>query len=197
MDCRLTERQLADLERSIAGPAPSLSGVVGPSSAAAATSTAPVPSGSPVRGVTDTEIRFAIAAPFSGSAKELGRQMKLGIDTAFNRTNDAGVLHQVAAYIGELPAEQHSAPAVISIIKRALEGTAAKDAPADVPYLMAGLLRVAVSSAGQGEARRWLRILAAKLRHEDWDQGGGKDPTEQQVVDDVGDAVCVVVRIGQ
>ena len=90
MDCRLTERQLADLERSIAAPAPSLSGVVGPSSAAAATSTAPVPSGPPVRGVTDTEIRFAIAAPFSGSAKELGRQMKLGIDTAFNRTNDAG-----------------------------------------------------------------------------------------------------------
>jgi branched-chain amino acid transport system substrate-binding protein len=84
MDCRLTERQLADLERSIAGPAPSLS------SAAAATSTAPVPSGPPVRGVTDTEIRFAIAAPFSGSAKELGRQVKLGIDTAFNRTNDAG-----------------------------------------------------------------------------------------------------------
>src|SRR5580658_8159653 len=41
-DCRLTERQLADLERSIAAPAPapspSLSGVVGPSSAAAATS---------------------------------------------------------------------------------------------------------------------------------------------------------------
>jgi ABC-type branched-subunit amino acid transport system substrate-binding protein len=31
-----------------------------------------------------------MAAPFSGSAKELGRQMKLGIDTAFNRINEAG-----------------------------------------------------------------------------------------------------------
>src|SRR5262249_2161008 len=42
----------------------------------------PLP-GPAVRGVTDTEIRFGIAAPFSGSARELGRQMKLGIDTAF------------------------------------------------------------------------------------------------------------------
>jgi len=91
-DCRTAERQLADLERSIAGPGsgPSLSGVIGPSAAAAATSIAPVPAGPPVRGITDREIRFGIAAPFSGPAKELGRQMKLGIDTAFNRINDAG-----------------------------------------------------------------------------------------------------------
>src|SRR5882672_9260734 len=61
------------------------------SSAPCATApTAPVAAGSPVRGVTDQEIRFGIAAPFSGSAKELGRQMKLGIDTAFNRVNEAG-----------------------------------------------------------------------------------------------------------
>jgi ABC-type branched-subunit amino acid transport system substrate-binding protein len=43
-----------------------------------------------VRGVTDNEIRFGIVAPFSGSARELGREMKLGIDAAFNRINDAG-----------------------------------------------------------------------------------------------------------
>jgi branched-chain amino acid transport system substrate-binding protein len=91
MDCRLAERQLADLERSIAGPAgPSLSGVIGPSPAAAATSIAPVPTGPPVRGITDREVRFGIAGPFSGPAKELGRQMKLGIDTAFNRINEQG-----------------------------------------------------------------------------------------------------------
>jgi branched-chain amino acid transport system substrate-binding protein len=93
MDCRLAERQLADLERSIAGPAssgPSLAGVIGPSAAVAATSIASVPTGPAVRGVTDREIRFGIAGPFSGPAKELGRQMKLGIDTAFNRINDAG-----------------------------------------------------------------------------------------------------------
>src|ERR1700692_4385402 len=89
-DCRLAERQLADLERSTSGPGPTLSGVLGPSSAAAATSAAPVPTGPPVRGVPATEIRFGIAAPFSGPAKELGHQMKLGIDTAFSRANDAG-----------------------------------------------------------------------------------------------------------
>jgi len=102
IDCRSADRQLADLERSIAGPgpgagpgpSPSLSAVIAPSSAAAATApTAPVVVAAPgpqVRGVTDREIRFGMAAPFSGPAKELGRQMKLGIDAAFNRVNEAG-----------------------------------------------------------------------------------------------------------
>jgi branched-chain amino acid transport system substrate-binding protein len=93
MDCKLADRQLADIERSIAGSAApnSLAAVIAPSSAAAATSPAtPVAVGPPVRGVTDQEIRFSMAAPFSGAAKELGRQMKLGIDTAFNRINEAG-----------------------------------------------------------------------------------------------------------
>jgi branched-chain amino acid transport system substrate-binding protein len=103
IDCGLADRQLADLERAIAG-GPALPAVIAPpptvaapsaassfSAATAATApTAPVPVGPAVRGVTDREIRFGIAAPFSGSSKELGRQMKLGIDTAFNRINDAG-----------------------------------------------------------------------------------------------------------
>jgi branched-chain amino acid transport system substrate-binding protein len=42
------------------------------------------------RGVTDTEIRLGISAPFTGSAKELGNQMKLGIETAFKVINDSG-----------------------------------------------------------------------------------------------------------
>jgi ABC-type branched-subunit amino acid transport system substrate-binding protein len=88
-DCRSADGQLTDLERSIAGPGPS-GAAIAPSSAAATSPTAPVAAGSPVRGVTDQEIRFGIAAPFSGSAKELGRQMKLGIDTAFNRVNETG-----------------------------------------------------------------------------------------------------------
>src|SRR5262249_8633650 len=46
-----------------------------------------------IRGVTDKEIRFGISAPFTGSAKELGSQMKLGIETAFNLINDAGGIH--------------------------------------------------------------------------------------------------------
>jgi branched-chain amino acid transport system substrate-binding protein len=135
-DCRTADRQLADLEQSLAGP--SLSGVIGPSAAvaapapaAAAAAPAPsaivaappvtvaavtqtvapaVPVAGPVnmRGVTDREIRFGIVAPFSGSARELGRQMKLGIDTAFNRINDAGgvdgrMLRLVAADDGYEP----------------------------------------------------------------------------------------------
>src|SRR5262249_17820864 len=40
-----------------------------------------------VRGVNNSEIRFGISAPFSGSAKELGQRMKLGIEAAFNAAN--------------------------------------------------------------------------------------------------------------
>ena len=43
-----------------------------------------------VRGVTDKEIVFGMAAPFSGASKELGRQMKIGVETAFSQINDAG-----------------------------------------------------------------------------------------------------------
>jgi branched-chain amino acid transport system substrate-binding protein len=105
-DCKSAERQLSELEQSLAGAAapssPSLATVVAPSSAAAAPApTAPTPPTAalpqPVlaptataRGVTASEIRFGIVAPFSGPSKELGRQMKLGIDTAFSRINDAG-----------------------------------------------------------------------------------------------------------
>src|SRR5437764_6873244 len=97
-DCKSAERQLADLEQSLAGkapsPSPSLAAVIAPSSATAATApTAPLPQPLPTstaRGVTANEIRFGIVGPFSGPTKELGRQMKLGIDAAFNRVNDAG-----------------------------------------------------------------------------------------------------------
>jgi ABC-type branched-subunit amino acid transport system substrate-binding protein len=47
----------------------------------------------PVRGVTDNEIRFGISAPFSGAAKELGQNMKLGIEVAFNVANANGGVH--------------------------------------------------------------------------------------------------------
>ena len=45
---------------------------------------------SPVQGVTENEIRFGISAPFSGAAKELGQNMKLGIEAAFNVANTNG-----------------------------------------------------------------------------------------------------------
>ena len=43
-----------------------------------------------VRGVTDSEIRFGISAPFTGPAKELGQNMKIGIEAAFNVANAKG-----------------------------------------------------------------------------------------------------------
>src|SRR5215470_8199228 len=71
-----------------------------------ATPSAPAPT---VRGVTDTEIRFGISAPLSGPAKELGQNMKLGVEAAFNVANaNGGVfgrkLRLVAADDGYEPA---------------------------------------------------------------------------------------------
>jgi branched-chain amino acid transport system substrate-binding protein len=45
------------------------------------------------RGVSDNEIRFGISAPFSGAAKELGQNMKLGIEAAFRVANANGGVH--------------------------------------------------------------------------------------------------------
>jgi ABC-type branched-subunit amino acid transport system substrate-binding protein len=61
------------------------------------------------RGVSQTEIRFGISAPFTGPAKELGQHMKLGIEAAFNVANaNGGVfgrqLRLVAADDGYEPA---------------------------------------------------------------------------------------------
>ena len=67
---------------------------------------APAPT---VRGITDSEIRFGISAPFTGPTKELGQNMKLGIEAAFNVANaNGGVygrqLRLVAADDGYEPA---------------------------------------------------------------------------------------------
>jgi ABC-type branched-subunit amino acid transport system substrate-binding protein len=51
---------------------------------------APSASGPAFRGVTGSEVRFGISAPFTGAAKELGNQMKLGLETAFDLANEAG-----------------------------------------------------------------------------------------------------------
>jgi branched-chain amino acid transport system substrate-binding protein len=48
---------------------------------------------SPIQGVTDKEILFGISAPLSGAAKELGQNMKLGIDAAFSVANTKGGVH--------------------------------------------------------------------------------------------------------
>jgi branched-chain amino acid transport system substrate-binding protein len=59
------------------------------------TSLSPIanPLGEKIRGVTDSEIRFGISAPFTGPAKELGQHMKLGIEAAFDVANANGGLY--------------------------------------------------------------------------------------------------------
>jgi branched-chain amino acid transport system substrate-binding protein len=46
-----------------------------------------------IQGVTDNEILFGISAPLSGVAKELGQNMKLGIEAAFKVANTNGGIH--------------------------------------------------------------------------------------------------------
>jgi len=51
---------------------------------------APRTTAASVRGVTDDAITLGMSAAFSGPSRELGNRMKLGIETAFAATNDAG-----------------------------------------------------------------------------------------------------------
>ena len=78
-------------------PAPQVAVVAPPSPPApapAAPPAVPAPAANATEtgdhGVTDREIRFGIVAPFSGPAAELGKQMRIGIETAFSATNDTG-----------------------------------------------------------------------------------------------------------
>ncbi len=50
----------------------------------------PVALASTAQGVSANEIRFGIVAPFSGPAKDLGHQMQVGIEAAFNAANATG-----------------------------------------------------------------------------------------------------------
>jgi branched-chain amino acid transport system substrate-binding protein len=50
----------------------------------------PAPLSAPTPGVTDTEVVFGMAAPFTGTSKELGRQMKVGLEVAFAAANAEG-----------------------------------------------------------------------------------------------------------
>ena len=61
-----------------------------------------------IQGVSDKEILFGMAAPFSGASRELGRQMKIGVETAFSQIDSAGgangrLLRLVAADDGYEP----------------------------------------------------------------------------------------------
>src|SRR5262249_49916347 len=45
------------------------------------------------QGVTDAAVVFGMAAPFTGPAKELGRQTRVGIELAFAEANARGGVH--------------------------------------------------------------------------------------------------------
>lgn len=119
-DCAAVDRDLADLEDAVRTPtqtaaAPRTAAPVpvrtGPGTAVvptpvatrpnAPTTVAPAVSSprpvveaniapDPAQGIGGDEIRFGIAAPFSGATRELGQQMKLGIEVAFNEANAHG-----------------------------------------------------------------------------------------------------------
>jgi serine/threonine protein kinase/ABC-type branched-subunit amino acid transport system substrate-binding protein len=55
--------------------------------------TRPVEAAPRERGVTDTEIRIGMSAVFSGPSRELGQNMKLGVETSFMAQNDRGGVH--------------------------------------------------------------------------------------------------------
>jgi branched-chain amino acid transport system substrate-binding protein len=120
-NCATAGKQFAELEGALSEPgSASFANAIGPSLATAATAAAaattatamapaaPAPA-SAVYGVTDREIRFGIVMPFNGTRKEAGRQLKIGIEAAFNRQNDAGgvngrMLKLIAADDGYDPA---------------------------------------------------------------------------------------------
>jgi len=94
IDCKGAERQLAGLEQSLGAtsPGPQNSGPAGyglPSLGLSPAAAATAPTAN-ISGINDREIRFGMVLPSSGARKEAGRQMKIGIEAAFNRANDAG-----------------------------------------------------------------------------------------------------------
>jgi len=92
VNCQTADGQLTELERSLSDQpaAPAASSIIAPYSAAASTNPTAAMPAPPVHGVTDREIRFGTVIPFGGQRREIGRQMKMGIEAAFNRINDAG-----------------------------------------------------------------------------------------------------------
>jgi ABC-type branched-subunit amino acid transport system substrate-binding protein len=134
-DCKVAERQIADLEQSIGAaspqPAPSpAADTSAPSTTAATPPTLPAPptAATPtpqlpttnVRGVTDREIRFGIVIPYTGSAKENGQNYKQGIDVAFAKINEAGGVN--GRLLKLIPGDDGFEPArTVGVMKNLLE----------------------------------------------------------------------------
>ena len=129
LNCQAADLQLADLEKSFSEdsastPTGSAAAPSNPPAAAPAASQPPVPTtvatttptvanttsavANIVHGVTDTEIRFGIVVPLSGAFEPVGRQMTIGINTAFNRANEAGGI--AGRMLRLIPADDESNP---------------------------------------------------------------------------------------
>jgi branched-chain amino acid transport system substrate-binding protein len=99
-DCTDIEQDLANLEK-ISGPgaAPAAEKESPPQQDLQPGSPAPLvsrqnkQSSNCTNGISGSEIRFGIAAPFTGPSRNLGQQMKIGIETAFSAANAAGGLY--------------------------------------------------------------------------------------------------------
>jgi ABC-type branched-subunit amino acid transport system substrate-binding protein/predicted Ser/Thr protein kinase len=61
-----------------------------PAAAGTASAAKPAKARSTAQGVTEEQVLIGMTAPFSGQARELGRDMKLGIETYFDYVNDEG-----------------------------------------------------------------------------------------------------------
>ncbi len=86
MDCTSVERQVSDLEN-ISPPAAVQNATPGTARPIAFAGQA---AAGALRGITANEIVFGISAPLTGSARDLGLQMRTGIETAFSSQNDDG-----------------------------------------------------------------------------------------------------------
>jgi branched-chain amino acid transport system substrate-binding protein len=86
MDCTAIERQLADLEN-ISAPGAQQAGPAKPVAFAGQAAA------SAFRGISANEIFFGMSAPLTGPSRNLGLQMQMGVETAFNAANDEGGIY--------------------------------------------------------------------------------------------------------
>src|SRR5262249_9790632 len=96
--CATTERDLADLENAsqtqaqtqTQAPSTQINTMTPPKQLETQIATASPSTAIAVRGISDSEIRFGIAAPFSGPSRDLGNGMQRGIEIAFRSQNELG-----------------------------------------------------------------------------------------------------------
>jgi len=91
-ETHIPEPRVVDLRSNLFEPTVSV-GRVQPTTVAASDAQVVPAMSATTRGITDNEIRFGIAAPFTGPARKLGEEMRLGIETAFKLANDGGGVH--------------------------------------------------------------------------------------------------------